>query len=453
MRQIAPPITIVHKILGEQKKNTSAPWRLTTHCVRMERPEGVLLCHTLTGELLLLSKAEAEELENLSGPVPPALEALVPKWFLRPEGADDVALADQVLDIARRFEKDDGILTEYLIFLTTACNARCFYCFEAGIQKVTMSEDTARAAGEYIADHRDGKPVELVWFGGEPLVNVGAIDVITGVLRRRGVAFRSRMDSNGYLFDEALARRVKEDWGLYEVQITVDGTEAVYNQRKAFVHPEGSPFQRVLRNIGLLLDAGVPVRVRLNLDEENEKDLYALVDQLADRFGEKPGFSIHCRVLIENKGLEPAAYTEEQRCSLADKAQAMWDYLNSKGVTTKKPLQQSIALYSCWSDELHAATITPEGRLGRCESHIERGLWGSVFSDGRDERVLRRWRERRPPEERCKTCQLYPRCVRLKECVIRTERCSDVERMEMGLRLQRAILATFEDWKAEQPPV
>ncbi len=454
MRQIAPPFALVQKILGEQKKNVSAPYRLTTHCVQVvERPEGVLLCHTLTGELLLLTQEEAAALKTLSGSVPPALEALVPKWFLRPEGADDMALADQTRDITRLMTGKSDALTEYLIFTTTACNARCFYCFEAGIPKATMTEDTARAAGEYIAGHCGGQPVKLVWFGGEPLVNVKAIDAITGVLRRRGVAFSSRMDSNGYLFDEALARRVKEDWGLYEVQITVDGTEEIYNARKAFVHPEGSPFQRVMGNIGLLLDAGVPVKIRLNLDEENEGDLYALVDQLAERFGGKPGFAIYCRVLIENKGIEPAAYSEERRVSLAEKARAMWAYLEKKGVSVRTDMARALALYSCWGDKIYAATITPEGRLGRCESHIDRGLWGSVFSDGRDEQVLRRWRERRPPEERCKTCQLYPRCVRLKECVIRTERCSDVERMEMGLRLQRAILATFEDWKVGHPPV
>lgn len=97
---------------------------------------------------------------------------------------------------------------------------------------------------------------------------------------------------------------------------------------------------------------------------------------------------------------------------------------------------------------MNAATITPEGRLGRCESYIDKGLWGSVFSDGRDEQVLRQWRERRPPEECCKTCEHYPRCVRLKNCVIRTEDCSPVEREEQRIRLHQTVLDAYEDWKA-----
>ena len=259
------------------------------------------------------------------------------------------------------------------------------------------------------------------------------------------------MDSNGYLFDQALAARAKRNWNLEQVQITVDGTEEVYNARKAFVHPEGSPFQRVLGNIGLLLDAGVPVAVRLNMDEENEKDLYALVDDLAARFGGKPGFSIHCRVLIENKGVEPAAYTEEKRNSLAEKAWAMWAYLDNKGIASKACLARGIILYFCWADKPNAATITPEGRLGRCESHIDKGLWGSVFSQERDEQVLRQWREHRSMGEQCRNCPLYPQCGRTKKCVIHPARCSPIERAEMQINLSRGILSTFEQWKAEHP--
>ncbi len=451
MRQIVSPISLTKKILGQQKVDERISYRITAHCVRIEQPEGLLFYHTLTGELLLLTHEEEALLAKLPGSAPPVLTELVSRRFLVPEGADEMALVDQVRNIARRLKRGDGILTDYLIFTTTACNARCFYCFEAGIQKTTMTKETARAAGEYIATHCGGKPVHLVWFGGEPLLNVKAIDAITDVLRQRGVEFRSRMDSNGYLFDEALAARIKNNWGLYQVQITLDGTEEVYNQRKAYVHPEGSPFQRVLRNISSLLDAGIQVTVRMNMDEDNERDLYVLVDELAGRFAGRPGFVIAPRVIIENKGAKPYRYTEEERRTLADKARDMWDYLDRRGVAVETSLTQQPVFYSCWSDNANAATITPEGRLGRCESHIDKGLWGSVFSEERDEEVLRQWRKRRLAEEICSTCELYPRCVRLKNCVVRTERCSAIEREEMGIRLERGILKAYVEWKEGRP--
>lgn len=449
MRQIAPPSPLAQKILHQQK-NQAVSHRLSAHCVRVKCSDGLLLYHTLTGELLWLSHEEAARLEEMNGAVPHDLTALMERWFLMPVGADETMLVDRARDIAMRFSQKNSILTEYLIFTTTACNARCFYCFEAGIKRATMSEETARAAAKYIAEHCGGKPVKLAWFGGEPLANVRVIDTISLELERLGVDFSARMDSNGYLFDEALARRAKDRWRLHEVQVPLDGTEEVYNRRKAYVNSQGSPFQRVLNNIGLLLGAGVPVRVRMNMDEENEKDLYALTDHLAERFGGQDGFSISLRVIIENKGSRPYSYTQESRASLAEKARAMWAYLDEKGLAARQPLKRNLVLYSCWADQPNTATITPEGRLGRCESTIERGLWGSVFSRERDEQVLRQWQERREPEEHCSACALYPRCVRLKNCAIRTQRCSPIEREEMMIHVTRSMLAAYEEWKADQ---
>lgn len=72
------------------------------------------------------------------------------------------------------------------------------------------------------------------------------------------------------------------------------------------------------------------------------------------------------------------------------------------------------------------------------------------MEDEQDGEVLRQWRERRPAEALCRTCDLYPRCVRLKRCVIRTETCSPVEREGMRLGLRQGILEAYEEWKASR---
>ncbi len=446
MRQIIPPVTLAQKILGEQKKNEGVPYRLTTHCVRVERPEGVLLYHTLTGELLLFQE-EAALLAALPGPVPPALGELVPRWFLRPERADDMALADQVRQIGSRFQKKETALTRYTIFTTMDCNARCFYCYEAGLEKSSMTGQTARDTAVYIGAHRSGKPVHIRWFGGEPLVNVRAIDIITDSLREQGVEFCSTMTSNGYLFDEALVRRVKDDWKMEMVQITLDGTEEVYNQRKAYVNPKGSPFQRVLRNIGLLLDAGVQVKVRLNMDGDNEKDLYALVDQLVERFGGKSGFGIYPVVLLENAGIDPHSYTKEERCDYAEKARSLLTYIDGKNVMAREPLKNGLMTSSCVADRDGATTVTPEGQLGRCEVCINDTIWGSICSDEREEEVICQWQAHKPPETACKTCPVYPQCIRVEMCPIWLRHCSPIEQVYRESLLYQGILGAYEEWK------
>lgn len=448
MRQVAPPIRIVQKILGEQKMTEGGLYRLTTYSLRVEQPEGVLLYHTLTGELLLLSREEAEQLGELPGPIPQVLRTLIPRWFLRPENSDDMALADQVRQIVERFGKKETAATKYKIFTTTACNARCFYCYETGWKKTTMSEQTARDTAKYIGAHRAGRPVRLEWFGGEPLMNTRAIDLITACLRRQGVGFRSTMISNGYLFDEALVQRARDDWGLMKVTITLDGTEEVYNRRKAYVHPAGSPFQRVLENIGLLLDAGIAVNVRLNVDGENERDLYALIDQLTARFGKRPGFGVSVSAIWENAGIDPHSYTEEQRRVYAQKLRSLRAWVERNAIAARTPLKGRFVADSCLADSGSAAIVTPEGLLSRCVVCKDGAIWGSVYSDETNEQTLRQWQERKPPEAACQACLAYPRCVRLKKCPIWPEHCSPIERAYREDTLCRAVLGAYEDWKA-----
>lgn len=447
MRQIISPIPLAQKILGQQRMNEGNWYRLTTHCVWIEQPEGVLLYHTLTGELILLTHVEAGQLQKLSGPVLSALEELVRRWFLRPQGADDMALADQTRQIAERFEKKKTNLTKYTIFTTTDCNARCFYCYEASWKRRSMSEQTALATAAYIAAHCGGSPVHFKWYGGEPLVNVRAIDLITDFLRRQNVEVHSSMTSNGYLFDEAMVRRARDAWNLELVQITLDGTEEVYNQRKAYVNPQGSPYQRVLRNIGLLLNAGVRVEVRLNMDKDNEQDLYALLDELTERFAENPGFGVYLMLVKGALGSDSLGHAEERR-SYAPKTQSMRAYVEEKGMTALIPLKHGFITSSCLADSDSATTVMPDGRLGRCESVYEDGLWGSVFSEERDEEVLRQWKERKPPEEACKVCAFYPQCIRLKKCPDWREHCSPIKRLHREDKIRRAVLGAYENWKA-----
>jgi UTP--glucose-1-phosphate uridylyltransferase len=85
------------------------------------------------------------------------------------------------------------------------------------------------------------------------------------------------MTSNGYLFDEKLVTKAVHSWNLEDIQITLDGTENVYNKTKNYIYKNTNAFKRVIDNIGLLLKAGVRVMIRLNIGEHNKEDLYELV--------------------------------------------------------------------------------------------------------------------------------------------------------------------------------
>lgn len=282
MQTILPPSGNTIKILGKAR-SAEHGLRWMTYVLAQPVEGGVLVFHTLTRALLLLTPEEYAAPDNL-----PELRS---SWFRVPQEMDDMKYADQVRFIRRTMWKEPEHITSYTIFTTTDCNARCFYCYEMGRSRIPMSAETAHKAAAYIAAHCGGEKVHLHWFGGEPLFNKQVIDIICTDLAEKGIVYESMIISNGYLFDGATVEQAVSHWKLKSVQITLDGTEEIYNRSKAFIYKDGkSPYQVVLANIQRLLDAGVSVHIRLNMDEHNADNLMELADELHERFGGKGKF-------------------------------------------------------------------------------------------------------------------------------------------------------------------
>ena len=251
MQTILPPSGNTIKILGKAR-SAEHGLRWMTYVLAQPVEGGVLVFHTLTRALLLLTPEEYAAPDNL-----PELRS---SWFRVPQEMDDMKYADQVRFIRRTMWKEPEHITSYTIFTTTDCNARCFYCYEMGRSRIPMSAETAHKAAAYIAAHCGGEKVHLHWFGGEPLFNKQVIDIICTDLAEKGIVYESMIISNGYLFDGATVEQAVSHWKLKSVQITLDGTEEIYNRSKAFIYKDGkSPYQVVLANIQRLLDAGVSV--------------------------------------------------------------------------------------------------------------------------------------------------------------------------------------------------
>ena len=102
--------------------------------------------------------------------------------------------------------RTNGILSAsesvYRIFSTTDCNARCFYCYEKDIVHSYMSNTTADDIAQFIIKHVGNRSCLIQWFGGEPLMNTEAIDIITSKLRETlgDRRLRFMMITNGSLY-------------------------------------------------------------------------------------------------------------------------------------------------------------------------------------------------------------------------------------------------------------
>ncbi len=445
METICKPIEAIEKIIEKAKIRQDADYRLSDQCVMQAVEEGVLLYHTLTCELLLLDSEEADMLKQFHGCVPEQMKDYALKRILVPADADEMTYCDQLRRIVSLSAPKEDAITSYTIFTTTDCNARCFYCYEMGRSRIPMSEETAKSAADYIAEHSKGKPVRLGWFGGEPLFNAAAIDTIVERLREKGVDYTSGMISNGYLFDKELVRKAKEDWKLQRIQITLDGTEEIYNRRKAYIYREGSAYQRVLRNIGLLLDAGVSVDIRLNLDMNNHDNLHELVTELSKIFVSENKPTVYNCIIFEELQVNRSA---EKRRELYQASAALTEYINRCGLGRQDGVPRYFRTNQCMADNDSTATITPEGRLGKCEHFSEKEeMFGDIRSEEMDSSVIEHWKERTPTVPECKNCFYYPRCLRIKNCPNQIEFCDPEFRDQLKVMLQSQMKNSFEKWK------
>ncbi len=435
MTQIKQAYELVSGICGKQNINNKK-YRFSYHCLRVSFEEGELLYHNLTGELLLLQVGES---------VDDVRDELIEKWFLVPEDFDEYKFAKQVKHVAGLLTSETEGIDSFLIFTTTDCNARCSYCYELGRKRQNMSDEVAHDVVAFIQKNYSGQEIQLRWFGGEPLFNRRAIEIITLKLKDMGIPFHSQMTTNGYLFDADTVKKAVSEWNLDSVQITLDGTEDVYNRRKAYIHREGSPYQRVLGNISLLAGAGVNVSIRLNMDERNFKDLMILADELVERFRNEEHVRVYAALLRDfnnpqnnsGNGTEQISRYEQLRQKLKD-----------LGIAKQSLLKEKIRLHRCMADRDQSITILPDGRLGKCEHESEEKLIGSIYSDVLDQNWIDKWKETISIPE-CRTCVQFPTCVKLKECAWNAGGCTEPDRMLMRSILTDRILNTYEKYKGE----
>lgn len=408
-----------------------------------------LIYNLLNGAFLSISDSEYELVSNLDkiDVDNPFCQYLIENWFVVPIKFDEHKFWLQVKTTLRLFKNTTNI-EDYIIFTTTDCNARCFYCYENGINKFPMSNEVAHKTAKYIVEHCGSAVPILRWFGGEPLYNEKAIDIICDDLDKSGIEFKSSIVSNGYLFNDENVIKAKNKWKTLYVQISLDGTEDVYNRAKNFIYDsEESPYVRVLDNIDRLLNAGVGVLIRLNMGIHNYEDMCDLVQILCQRFGNRDDnlCSVYFAMLFDFAHTRP----KEERTLLVNHIIEQEEILFENNLVRIK-LPKVMSINHCIADSGKGCTITPNGKIGLCEHHVEDELWSDLDATFRDESVLSRWRELADSIPECDNCSLRPNCLKLKHCPENDSVCDDDNRRLLHYRLQRSMKLFYKNFSKKE---
>ena len=423
------------KLCGKQRTKQGGPLRFSQFCMRIPCEEGTLLYNTLTGKLLLLDPAE-----SMDG----CTTELAEDWFLVPEQYDETGRLMQLRSLLAMLNQRKHI-TNYTILTTTDCNARCFYCYQLGVKRFPMTESAAHEIADYIARSCGGEKVNICWFGGEPLYNPRAIEIISADLKNSGLSFQSRTVSNGFLLDEETAQKAVRDWNLRTVQITLDGTQEIYNRTKAYIdHPENA-YARVLSNIEGALKAGINVSIRLNVDRNNAADILCLVDELAERFGGNAKIQVYAALLKDyHTPIHDFATQEEEKAIVV----ALLDKLSAAGLCRPGKLAERLPYNACMADDDGSVVILPDGQIAKCEHIDTAGTVGSIRGGQLDDNSVKDWKRTVMLPE-CRTCPLLPQCINLARCPSVREHCSEAERALKTRQLEAKIMNAYRNREKE----
>ncbi len=440
IRQTAKPFDI---LLKKQKVKLGQQYRPMYYVVEQPVEEGLLLYHTMTKALILLNHQEADVYHTHPIDIPQLIE----EWFIVPESHDDRLLSRQIRNVAKMLKKKADAITNYTIMTTTDCNARCFYCYEMGRSRIPMRLDTALQTADYIIRHCQGKKVSIQWFGGEPLYNKPVITLICQKLKDACISYQSTMVSNGYLFDENTIKEAKEEWFLHEVQITLDGTEKIYNHSKAYIYKGVNAYYRVIKNIHSLQNAGIHVCIRLNIDIYNADNLLELTDELKHEFSSPKGISVYIHPLLEVANGSQAMHNKQKRIIIFNKVAEIEARLRDYGFIRANRLRHSIKTNKCMADNDNSIIIAPDGNIGKCEHYTDDHFIGHIGSQNIDNILKSIFLETHDEIDACATCFNYPDCIWLKICQNKTFCYQEDINHELALLRQSIVRVYKEEYK------
>lgn len=301
----------------------------------------------------------------------------------------------------------------YRVWTTSGCNARCFYCFEKDIKVETLNDERCDKVIEYITNNiEEGNNVTIEWFGGEPLLNVKAIEKITkavkAVCEQKHAKYNSLFITNGSLITPEIVEKMDNEWNVRNIQITLDGSEEAYNKIKDYYNPGKDNFQKVIDNIMLLKNRKFNVSIRLNYTEDNYEDIIEVIRFIGPKLQDAKNVIAYVYPIW-------STLNEESTNKFISKVHAdenilkiFEEIIKYNLNTVKRLVRINRKLMSCKSCNKNSCTILPSGNISKCSESFNK-LYGSVYDGITDKEGYEAWSTHSIDEE-CKDCVFMPIC-------------------------------------------
>lgn len=290
---------------------------------------------------------------------------------------------------------------------TLGCNFACPYCFEKEHKPIFMSDDVENGIIDFIKRHKQVKVIDVTWFGGEPLLAFPRIQSLTKKMQALGLEYRAGIITNGYLLKENVIDKL-EELKIRSVQITIDGLQAIHDNRRCLKSGKGT-FERIMSNIELLKTKhpDIHLAIRMNIDRVNKNDLVSLYSYIKGKNYPNTHFTPSFVENPTNMADDAFLLTKEEQTEFIKQLynEHQIEYTRFFPLSQRK---------ECAIRNPHSVVIGPEGELYKCWNDVgdKNRIYGYIDGKITNERLLLRYLNgaEQFEDEKCKNCILLPVC-------------------------------------------
>ncbi|MEO0286479.1 MAG: radical SAM protein [candidate division WOR-3 bacterium] len=336
---------------------------------------------------------------------------------------DEVDESSVVKEIYKKACNQSSVIDLTLV-PTLNCNMNCQYCFQKGIRKqkfTDIGQDIFLDPGKlydfiesYISKLSEIKRVNVVWFGGEPLLRK---DVIKNVSIELQDFFLNcyiepsfEFITNGTLITDdfvEFARALRRK----KFQITIDGWESSHDKLRHFNEKEGS-FKIIIQNIAKILsDTSSLISVRINLGRANYNltGLRKLLSVLIELGANSGRLNVEFPSPITNTEWYSNTFDIYEFAEISVDLLRLYKEL---GFEVEKLIFGSAPI--CTARNKYSLAFDYEGKIYKCWEHVgeESMVLGDIFS-GIDYSKYAMWEEQISSffiPEKCSDCCFFPNC-------------------------------------------
>lgn len=266
--------------------------KFTNFMLSYENSKSILLANTLNEAIVILDKIVFDKIaRNLNSldDSDTTVQQLVEAEFLIPNEIDE--RTNYISALLSEWNAEKNLCLH--ILPTTACNFKCVYCYQSGINRTSSLDfNKVNKIIQFLTKYIGNKKIDnaiVVLHGGEPTINWKVVPTLLQKLddlfQKNNITWSVQIVSNAYeLTPEKSALLAKYDW--HRAQFTIDGPKNVHDTRRMLTNGAGS-YEKIIENIKYILDNNLinRVSIRLNFDESNWKEIKNYLYELKCLFG------------------------------------------------------------------------------------------------------------------------------------------------------------------------